>query len=69
VRYEVYDQDSGSSDKKENTTTVGVNWYGKGHSFKLGLNWASTKYDNSATGWLTNSDKKDVIQIQGQLYL
>lgn len=68
ARYEVYDQDSNSSDKKEETTTIGVNWYGKGHSFKIGLNWASTKYDKSASGWLANDDKKDVYQLQGQLY-
>ncbi len=68
ARYEVYDQDSNSSDKKEKTTTVGVNWYGKGHSLKVGLNWASTKYDKSASGYLANDDKKDVYQLQAQLY-
>jgi len=68
ARYEVYDQDSNSSDKKEKTTTVGVNWYGKGHSFKVGLNWAHTEYEKSASGWLANNDTKDVYQVQAQLY-
>jgi len=68
VRYEVYDQDSNSDDKKEKTTTLGVNWYGKGHSFKVGLNWAHTEYDPSASGRLSNADTKDVYQVQAQLY-
>lgn len=68
VRYEVYDQDSNSDDKQWKTTTLGVNWYGKGHSFKVGANWAHTKYDPNASGWLTNADSKDVYQVQAQLY-
>lgn len=68
ARYEVYDQDSNSSDKTEKTTTIGVNWYAKGHSFKIGLNWASTEYEKSASGWLANDDTKDVYQVQAQLY-
>lgn len=68
ARYEVYDQDSNSSDKTEKTTTIGANWYAKGHSFKIGLNWASTKYEKSASGWLADDDTKDVYQLQAQLY-
>jgi len=68
ARYEVYDQDSNSDDKQEKTTTIGVNWYLKGHSMKIGLNRASTKYDNSASGWLANADTKDTYQLQAQLY-
>ena len=68
ARYEVYDQDSNSSDKKETTTTIGANWYGKGHSFKIGLNWAHTEYEKNASGWLANDDTKDVYQVQAQLY-
>ncbi len=68
ARYEVYDQDSNSSDKQEKTTTVGVNWYLKGHSMKVGLNRVSTKYDNSASGWLANADTKDTYQLQAQIY-
>ncbi len=68
ARYEVYDQDSNSTDKTEKTTTIGVNWYAKGHSFKIGLNRAHTEYEKSASGWLTNDDTKDVYQVQAQLY-
>lgn len=68
ARYEVYDQDSNSSDKQEKTTTVGVNWYLKGHSMKVGLNRVSTEYDSSASGWLANADSKDTYQLQAQLY-
>lgn len=68
IRYEVYDQDSNKDDKQEETTTLGVNWYGKGHSFKVGLNWAHTAYDASASGVLANDDKKDVYQVQAQMY-
>lgn len=68
ARYEVYDQDSKSSDKKEKNTTVGLNWYGKGHSLKVGANWVHTKYENNASGRLANDDKKDVFQLQAQMY-
>ncbi|MBI1912034.1 MAG: hypothetical protein HYS21_08525 [Deltaproteobacteria bacterium] len=68
ARYEVYDQNSKSNDKKEKDTTIGVNWYGKGHSFKIGANWVHTKYENSATGKLTDDDKKDIYQVQAQMY-
>lgn len=68
ARYEVYDQDSNSSDKQEKTATVGVNWYMKGHSMKIGLNRVSTKYDSSASGWLSNDDTKETYQLQAQLY-
>ena len=68
LRYEVYDQDSNSDDKQEKTTTLGVNWYAKGHSFKVGLNWAHTEFDQNASGALAADDKKDMYQAQAQLY-
>jgi len=68
IRYEVYDQDSNSDDKQEKTTTLGVNWYAKGHSFKVGLNWAHTEFDQNASGALAADDKKDMYQAQAQLY-
>lgn len=68
VRYEVYDQDSNSDNKQEKTTTLGVNWYAKGHSFKVGLNWAHTEFDQNASGALAADDKKDMYQAQAQLY-
>ncbi|MCR4287424.1 MAG: OprO/OprP family phosphate-selective porin [Deltaproteobacteria bacterium] len=69
ARYEVYDQDSGSTDmKKEKTSTYGVNWYLKGHSLKAGLNRVTTKYEDKASGRLLNDDTKTIYQIQVQMY-
>ncbi|MBI5560135.1 MAG: hypothetical protein HY883_02540 [Deltaproteobacteria bacterium] len=68
VRYEVYDQDSNKSGMKEKSTTTGVNWYGKGHSFKVGFNRVTTEYEKNAVGRLANDDRKNVYQIQTQLY-
>ncbi|MFZ3072575.1 MAG: porin, partial [Thermodesulfobacteriota bacterium] len=66
ARYEAYDQDSSVADKKEKTTTVGLNWYPKGHSLKLGINRAHTKYESAVD--LANDSTKDVYQVQGQFY-
>ncbi len=72
VRYEIYDQNSnaaaGADDTEEKDTTIGVNWYGKGHSFKIGANWVNSSYNKNASGYLANADKKDVYQVQAQLY-
>ena len=69
ARYEVYDQDSNKDNKQEKTTTVGVNWYLKGHSMKIGLNRVSTKYDSSASGTdVIANATKDTYQLQAQLY-
>jgi phosphate-selective porin OprO/OprP len=68
LRYEVYDENSNADDMKEKTTTLGANWYGMGHSFKIGANWARTKYEENATGWLSEDDTKNVFQVQAQLY-
>ncbi len=66
ARYEVYDQDSNKDNKQEKTTTVGVNWYLKGHSMKIGLNRVSTKYDNGVKDFVTAD--KETYQLQAQLY-
>ena len=68
ARYEEYDQDSNASDKKEKMWTVGANWYAKGHSLKVGANWAHTSFERQATGRLARDNKKDVFQLQIQLY-
>ncbi len=68
IRYEEYDQDSTSADKKEKITTLGMNCYLMGHSMKLSFNWAHTEFDKKASGWLVDDDSKDVFQVQGQLY-
>lgn len=67
-RYEEYDQDSTGPKKKEKDTTLGVNWYARGHSLKVGANWVHTNYNTNASGHLNNAPDKDVFQLQGQLY-
>ena len=68
ARYEVYDQNSDAANMEERITTVGVNWYGKGHSMKVGANWVHHEYEESATGKLVDDDSKDIYQVQAQLY-
>ncbi len=68
ARYEVYDQNSEADNKEEKNTTFGVNWYGKGHSLKVGANWVHTDYDSAASGALADADSKDVYQVQAQMY-
>ena len=68
ARYEIYDQDSKKPEMAEKNSTVGVNWYGKGHSFKVGLNWVRTRYEDKASGRLINDNRKNVYQLQGQMY-
>ncbi|OGQ53113.1 MAG: hypothetical protein A3J24_04085 [Deltaproteobacteria bacterium RIFCSPLOWO2_02_FULL_53_8] len=68
ARYESYNQDTKSLLKGEKNTTVGLNWYLKGHSLKTGVNWVHTKYEANATGALTNATGKDAVQVQMQMY-
>ena len=68
ARCEEYDQDSNVSDKKEKVWTLGANWYAKGHTLKIGANWAHTSFERAATGRLARDNKKDVFQLQIQLY-
>lgn len=68
ARYEEYNQDSNVSDKKEKVWTLGANWYAKGHTLKIGANWAHTSFERAATGRLARDNKKDVFQLQIQLY-
>ncbi len=68
LRYEVYDQDSNSDDETERNTTAGVNWYLKGQSLKMGLNWVHTGYDEEASGALSGDTTKDTYQAQAQMY-
>ncbi len=68
MRYEEYDQDSNANEKKEKVWTVGGNWYAKGHSLKISANWARTKLERQASGWLTGDDRKDIFQVQAQFY-
>jgi len=68
ARYEEYEQDSNVSDTKEKVWTLGANWYAKGHTLKIGANWAHTSFERAAAGRLARDNKKDVFQLQIQLY-
>lgn len=76
ARYEVYDHDSNAvstaDDTEEKVRTVGVNWYGKGHSFKIGANWVHSEYGDDAKSDVSvkgvDEESRDVYQVQAQLY-
>jgi phosphate-selective porin OprO/OprP len=67
ARYEVYNHDSEAANKEEKIRTVGLNWYGKGHSFKVGANWVHHEFD-SGVQEVTADDSKDIYQVQAQVY-
>lgn len=69
ARYEVYDKDSEAATAMEQKiTTVGVNWYGKGHSFKVGANWVHEEFDEGLVDSKNPEDSKDTYQVQAQVY-
>lgn len=69
ARYEVYDLDSKATTDRENTyTTVGFNWYAKGHSVKIGVNWQKSKFGSGNLGTPAQQDERDVYQVQTQIY-
>lgn len=69
ARYEVYDLDSKATTDRENTyTTVGFNWYAKGHSVKVGVNWQKSKFGSGNLGTPAQQDERDVYQVQTQIY-
>ncbi|HZX49235.1 MAG TPA: porin [Nitrospirota bacterium] len=76
ARYEVYDHNSNAAATADNTkekdTTIGVNWYGKGHSFKVGANWVHSTYEDNVTSDVkvkgSDEDSRDMYQLQAQLY-
>lgn len=67
VRFEKFDKDTSVSDKEDEITSLGFNWYMKGHSMKVGVNWVNTQFGkaNIAAG---ADDERDVLQVQAQLY-
>lgn len=68
LRYEKYNTDVNAvADKEDTYTTVGVNWYLKGHSMKLGLNWVRTEFGDGNKPAAT-VDSRDLYQVQAQLY-
>lgn len=66
-RYAVYDNNSKLNDMTETETTIGVNYYLKGNSFKVSANWVHTDFDDNVREATLESDK-DVYQFQAQLY-
>ena len=68
VRYESFDQDSNVGSAKEELTTLGLNWYPKGHTLKLGANLVHSEFEVNADGYLLNDDTANTIQVQGQYY-
>lgn len=69
IRYEKYNQDdNATTDKEDKIITIGFNWYFKGHSMKLGVNYMNRE---TAPGNLTvpgGDDEQKVLQVQTQLY-
>jgi hypothetical protein len=45
-----------------------MNGYAKKHRLKISANWAYTKFERQASGRLPEDSKKDILQIQAQLY-
>lgn len=66
-RYDEYDHDSLVTHNDERTHTYAINWYLKGHSLKLMVNYLNVKYDKAIVE-TTDERDKDLVQIQGQLY-
>lgn len=67
-RYENYDHDSNKANQTQKITTLGANYYLKGHSMKVGLNWVHHKFDTPALAKTTNDTSANVVQLQTQFY-
>lgn len=69
VRFEEYDLNSNdTTDQTNKYTTVGLNWYAKGHSMKIGVNWQKSKFGAGNLGTPAQQNERDVYQVQTQLY-
>lgn len=69
MRYEVFDRNSNATtDREDKITTVGLNWYFKGHSMKLGINWARTEFGLGNLTGTSPDDRQNVYQVQTQVY-
>ena len=66
-RYELNDLRDTQGGYDNEIRTVGLNWYGKGHSYKIGTNWVHTMFDKSSFE-LAAENEKDVFQVQAQYY-
>lgn len=67
ARYEIFDENENSPSNETETRTVGVNWYGKGHSYKVGFNWVHSQFDSNVRE-VGLEDEKNVFQTQAQFY-
>lgn len=68
IRYEYYNKDSNKTDDDQTTSTIGFNWYPKGHSFKIGANYVVTTFGKGNLSKLAEDDNLSSIQIQSQIY-
>lgn len=69
ARYESYDRNSNSTtDREDKITTVGFNWYAKGHSMKMGVNWVHTEFGPGNVSGTNPSTERNVYQVQTQVY-
>lgn len=69
VRYEEYDLNSNATtDQTNKYTTVGLNWYAKGHSLKIGVNWQKSEFGAGNLGTPAQQTERDVYQVQTQIY-
>lgn len=68
VRFEKFDRNTDASDAEDDITTLGFNWYFKGHTTKLGVNWVQTDRGDGNLESAQADRKTDVFQIQAQLY-
>ena len=66
-RYELNDLRDTQGGWDNEIRTIGLNWYGKGHSYKVGTNWVHTQFDKSSFE-LAAENEKDVFQVQAQYY-
>lgn len=67
-RYEYYNKDSNKTDDNQTTSTIGFNWYPKGHSFKVSTNYVVTTFGKGNSSKLSDDDNLSSIQIQSQIY-
>ncbi len=69
ARFEVYDRNKNAATDREDTyTTLGFNWYFKGHSMKLGVNWVQSEFGPGNLTGTRPATERDVYQIQSQIY-
>ena len=63
ARYDDWDRFSGASGFKQETIVAGVNWYLRGNTTKIGLN-----YQRDNFGDATTDDDSNIIRITSQFF-